>query len=149
MEPTLQEQTQVFLYAMLIGVLLAGSYTVFGMLRTASPPGKILLFVYDLLFTGIGALINFLFALSQTHGRIRGYVLLAELLTFVPLYLTVGRLLRHSTDWLCRIVSAAAAWLTAPFQRFSQSLAEAAKAKGRFLLKKIKKQRNSSCKIRK
>ena len=96
MQQTLAEQTGIFLWAFVMGAGLGGVYIVLSVMRILSPPGDKQLLVTDILFVIVGALVNFLFALSQTYGRIRGYVIAAELLSFLVLYYTVGKLLCKS-----------------------------------------------------
>ncbi|MBR2176507.1 MAG: spore cortex biosynthesis protein YabQ [Clostridia bacterium] len=95
MELTTQQQTMAFFWAFLLGAALEIVYFAMIILRTASPPGKIAVFVGDTLYMLFVALLNFLFAVSQTEGKIRLYVIFAECLSFGLLYFTVGRWLKQ------------------------------------------------------
>ena len=69
MELTTQQQTMAFFWAFLLGAALEIVYFAMIILRTASPPGKIAVFVGDTLYMLFVALLNFLFAVSQTEGK--------------------------------------------------------------------------------
>ena len=82
MELTLSQQSNTFLWSLAAGAVIALLYIAMEVLRELSPPSSALLAAEDILFTGIAAGINLLFALSQTQGYFRGYVLLAETAAF-------------------------------------------------------------------
>lgn len=46
----------------------------------------------------IVTVLNFLFALSQTTGNVRAYSVLAQIISFSLLYLTVGRLIKRFSN---------------------------------------------------
>ncbi len=139
MELTIYEQTGVFLWSFLIGVILAAVYTVFAVLRELSPPGRVLLFLSDVLFTAIAAAVNFVFALSQTHGKIRGYSLLAQAAAFFLLYLTAGRFIKHSAGRIRDAFQRAVGRISAPVFKAVRGAEAVFCGKCQKLLKKIKK----------
>ena len=124
MQQTLNEQTGIFLWSLVMGAVLAAGYTVLAAARILSPPGRRQLFWSDFLFMAAAALLNLLFALAQTYGRIRGYVLAAELTSFFLLYGTVGRLVCRSIFVLKKLVMHIWERLTAPLRRVCGGLGE-------------------------
>lgn len=139
MELTIYQQTGVFLWSFLIGAILAAIYTLFAVLRELSPPGKILLFLSDVLFTVIAAAINFVFALSQTNGRIRGYSILAQAAAFLLLYHTAGLFLKRSAGRIRDFIQRLYRTLTSPVFRALGRVRAFFMWKCQKLLKKIKK----------
>lgn len=93
MELTTQQQTAAFLWAFLLGAVIEILYTLFAAIRTVSPPTKLQLFISDVIFMMTAAILNTLFAISQTEGKIRLYVIAAEIISYIILYFTVSRFL--------------------------------------------------------
>ncbi len=139
MQQTLDEQTGIFLWSFVLGAVLGVIYTLLAIARAWSPPSPRQWIVGDLLFMAIAAMLNFLFALSQTYGRIRGYVLAAELVTFFLLYGTVGRLLCRSTLRIRSLCEQTVTWMTAPFRRQWHTLRKKLAKKCRKMLRNGKK----------
>ena len=138
MEPSVYEQTGVFLWAFLLGAVICALYTAASVLRALSPPGRRLLVLWDFLFAFIAGMLNLLFALALTQGRIRGYVVFAEALTFSVLYLTAGRLIVRSADAIHRAVKSVLRLISAPFLRLYKGLAGRISGCISFLAKKCK-----------
>ena len=120
MQLTSYEQTYIFLWSFLIGIILSAVYIVLVLWRVISPQGRLLLFVTDLMFVVFASIVNFLFALIETDGRIRGYVLFAEVVSFAVFYLTVGRLLIKSAFAIRNFVKRTAERLYKPLKRLFQ-----------------------------
>lgn len=139
MELTLYQQTTVFLWSFLIGAVLAAVYTVFAVIRELSPPGKILLFLSDMLFTFIAAMINFVFAVSMTNGRIRAYSLLAQGAAFFLLYFTAGVFIKRSAKGISGFLRRQFSKITSPITTVSDRALLNVRQKCQILLKKIKK----------
>ena len=139
MELTLYQQTNVFLWSAVIGAVLAAVYTVFAVIRELSPPGRIQLFLTDFLFMVIAAMINFVFALSRTNGRIRGYSVLAQAAVFFLLYLTAGVFIKRSAKTIKVFCEARFSKLSAPFVTVYDRFLLFIRQKCQILLKKIKK----------
>ncbi len=98
LELTTQQQTTAFLLAFILGIALSLMYIVICVVRKLSPPGRKELFFGDIVWMIFVSLVNFLFAVSQTDGRIRFYSAAAEIMAFILLWLTAGRLLLKGTD---------------------------------------------------
>ncbi len=91
MQLTTQQQTAAFLWAFLLGLGISVLYTAISIIRTLSTPSKIQLFISDTLFMIIVSLLNVIFSISQTEGKIRFYVIAAELISFIIWYISVHR----------------------------------------------------------
>ena len=91
MELTTQQQTIAFLWAFLLGAIIEILYTLICAVRVVSPPTRLQLFIGDVLFMLIAAMLNTLYAISQTEGKVRLYVIAAEIIAYVILYFSIGR----------------------------------------------------------
>lgn len=139
MEQTLYQQTITFLWSFAVGVIIALLYIVMEVTRELSPPNQAGLMIEDLFFTGIAAAINFFFALSQTQGYIRWYVLFAQAAAFVIVYFTLGRLLKYVTKWFVGVVKYIVGGICAPIRKITKKIAGNLSKKCRVLSKKVKK----------
>ena len=102
MEVSLFQHTLAFFRSFLLGGVIFAVYMVFELIRIMAPPRRLRLFFEDVLFMLLCAVLNFLFALSQTYGSIRLFSLAAQLAAFVLLYLTVGRLIKRCSQTIKR-----------------------------------------------
>ncbi len=91
LELTTQQQTIAFLWAFLLGAIIEILYTLICAVRVVSPPTRLQLFIGDVLFMLIAAMLNTLYAISQTEGKVRLYVIAAEIIAYVILYFSIGR----------------------------------------------------------
>ncbi len=90
MEITVSTQVMQFLMTCVIGIILGAFYDLFRILRIAFCHGKILLFVEDLLFWIISAVVTFFVMLNVVDGRVRFFAVLGEILGFVTYHYTAG-----------------------------------------------------------
>lgn len=100
----LAAQTIAFLQACLLGALLGAVYDVFRILRIAFSPRKVVVFVQDLLFFAICAVLSFLFLLTASDGTVRMFLLIGELIGAVLYHLTLGRLVIRAAGALIAAV---------------------------------------------
>ncbi len=100
MEITIYQQTSAFLYSFVLGAIIFLLYIALTIIRIMIPPGRLGLFAGDILFMAAVTVLNFLFSLSQTSGNIRAYSVLAQIISFTVLYLTVGRLIKRFSDMI-------------------------------------------------
>lgn len=91
MELTTGQQTTAFLWAFLLGGIIEMLYTAICAVRVVSPPTKIQLFIGDVIFMIITAILNTLYAILQTEGKVRLYVIAAEIIAYAILYFSVSR----------------------------------------------------------
>ena len=94
MELTLYDQTMTFLWSFMLGAAVTVIYILVEVAREISPPNNILIFAEDLIFSFIVSALNFFFALARTQGYIRWYVIAAQIIVFVLVYFTLGKLLK-------------------------------------------------------
>lgn len=132
MEFTLHEQTVTFLWSLILGMIIVCIYIIISVIREFSPPKKLMLIAEDILFMGIAAALNFFFALSQTHGYIRAYVIFGQIISFSLIYFTLGKLLKNLAGAFVRIISCG-------FERISVPLINLLKNISDIVSKQVKK----------
>ncbi len=142
MEPTLVQQTWIFLWSFVLGAALCVVYLVIALLRIVFPPGKWRLFTEDALFVFFCGVINFLFALSLTEGTVRYYSLLAQILAFTVLYLTLGRWILRFSFVIVGFVLKVYHLFADPIGRVFKNLSKYTVNSCQILLKKIKNIKN-------
>ncbi len=139
MLPSVYEQTMVFLRAFITGAFLAAVYTFFSCIRVLSPKDMKLQFIRDLIFSLFAGIVSFLYALSCTGGRFRGYAAAAELASFLVLYLTLGRLIVNSAHKISKVIARVWSRLTDPVRRMMSGICAALQLLCHKVLKKFKK----------
>lgn len=102
MNMILSPEAVIFLWSTLLGTVLGVCYDIFRILRIAVPSGKVLIFIEDLLFFLLAAIVSFFFYQAVNQGIIRGYFLIGELLGFVLYYGTVGKIVYRCAEWIIR-----------------------------------------------
>ncbi len=138
MELTLDQQTQIFLWSFVIGVVLFAVYIIMEVLRIVFPPGNVRVFIEDLLFMLFAAVVNFLFSLSQTYGVIRGYSLFAQTAAFALLYFTVGRIVKSFSLVIYKLFLRAYHFLSDPVYCLFNNMSKYTIHICKLLLKKIR-----------
>lgn len=133
------QQTLIFLRSFVLGAILFVVFMVTELINIAAPPGKIRLFVSDMLFMLFAAAMNFLFALSQTKGTIRGYSVFAQIFIFCVLYFTVGKLIKRLSVFIFSGIAYCFNRVYLPAAEFFSSCTEFFVKKLKKFLKKIKK----------
>ena len=78
MEVTLYSQTITFLSSLILGGIVVGIY----------------IFMEDMIFSFIVCGLNLFFSIACTQGYIRWYVVTAQMIVFVSVYFTLGKLLK-------------------------------------------------------
>lgn len=84
------DQTIDFLYALIFGGLLGVFYDIFRILRIAFPTRPLTVFIQDLSFWAVCAVVSFLFLLTNVDGSVRFFLLLGECIGATLYYFTVG-----------------------------------------------------------
>lgn len=139
MELTFYHQTVTFLWSLASGVLITLIYIVMETARELSPPSTAVFVAEDIVFMGLAAGINLFLALSRTQGYIRGYVLLSQAAVFAVLYLTLGKLLKHTVRLLIRTAKQISCAVCSPIRRKFGRISEKLSQKCRNLSMKVKK----------
>ncbi len=131
MEITLYSQTITFLWSFAMGAALTVIYIITDTARELSPPGKFMIFAEDMLFTFIVSTANLLFAIARTQGYIRWYVVTAQLISFIAIYFTVGRLLKRILKAVMKLVKFCKRKILGAFRdmsaKFSQKMLQTVK----------------------
>ncbi|MBR1483758.1 MAG: spore cortex biosynthesis protein YabQ [Ruminococcus sp.] len=92
MELSFAEQSQAFLWSLLLGAALGVLYGVIKFIRFTFISGKTAVFLLDTLFMLVSALAVFLFSVGMIRGYVRFYVLLGAFLGFAAYRMLFGRL---------------------------------------------------------
>ncbi len=87
MELTTQQQTNAFLWAFAAGVVIALIYIAMELVRMIFSASRLHIFIGDMIFAFSAFLINFLYAVAMTEGKVRAYVIAAELISFILIYI--------------------------------------------------------------
>ncbi len=139
MQPTLPEQTLIFLRAFAAGALLAVLYTALSCIRAVSERNGRLLFFGDLLFALLAGAVSFLYSLAVSDGQLRAYVIAAELAAFFAVYLTLGRLLVQGARRLAGYIKRLCGRLLKPITALISRIAASARRIRHNMSKKLKK----------
>ncbi len=91
MELTTQQQTAAFLWAFVLGLMIGLFYLLFSLIFNSASETRIGVFIRDTLFMFTVFVINFLYSVAMTEGKIRFYVVFSELLSFLLFYFTLGK----------------------------------------------------------
>lgn len=86
-------------WAILLGVVCGVGWDILRFFRRVVPSGRIRLFVEDVLFFTVWALLIFLLCYVTNFGIVRAYILLAQLFGFLLWYCLPGRLTLRFADW--------------------------------------------------
>ena len=95
MDFTLYDQTMTFLWSFVLGAAVTVIYIFMEVTREISPPGKVLVFAEDMIFSFIVSAMNLFFAIARTYGYIRWYVIAAQIIVFAAVYFTIGKFLKR------------------------------------------------------
>lgn len=112
---TLSEQTLIFLYSCLFGVLLSCYFDVFRVIRLICGNRKTVTLVCDLLFFLSGTVFVYLFFVRFCSGQIRVYVLIGELLGFLICHFSVSALFMRFAVFVVRLVRRILRFLAKPW----------------------------------
>lgn len=99
-------QTAVFLQALLLGFALGMFYDVFRVLRLALRHSTTIVFLEDVFYFAVCAVLTFLFSLSAVSGRVRVFLVLGEFLGATVYYVTLGVLVLRISKTIIRVVKA-------------------------------------------
>ena len=143
MEIYLAQQTAAFLWAILIGGMLALLYDAFRILRIAIPFSDIFVALQDILFFCVCAAVTFIYLLSQADGKVRAFLLLGIFLGAVLYFSTLSILImgvsRGIIAVIHRILSFLLRYLALPLWRLFYWICSALLRPMRFLLEILKK----------
>ncbi len=111
-------QIQIFLFALLFGVVLGLFYDVFRVLRLVFECSKKQIFIQDIIYLVTSGFLTFTFILAVNSGEIRFYMIAGEIIGWCTYYLTVGELVVRLTMTIisfCKKVAAKSRkWIVIP-----------------------------------
>ena len=94
------DQTQTFLFSLLLGAIFCLFYDVFRAMRKTGINSFVSVFITDMLFWIISAFATYLFLLSRTNGQLRGYVLLSLTGGFVICRISISNIFVKALTFL-------------------------------------------------
>lgn len=122
MEVVVAHQTVLFLQACLLGFLLGLFYEIFRILRLMIKTGAVAVFVQDILYWSVSALISFLFILAVNSGQLRIFLLLGIVIGMIVYFFTLGALIMKASKaiiaFIYRVMRFIYGKLVTPVQRF-------------------------------
>ncbi|MBC8545335.1 spore cortex biosynthesis protein YabQ [Clostridiaceae bacterium NSJ-31] len=146
-------QTTVFLQSLALGFALGLFYDVFRIFRLAIRHSSAIIFLEDITYFVVCAIVTFLFSLSAINGHVRVFLVIGELLGATVYYFSLGALVMRVSKAIIRFVKALFrllyrifirpfvvlfCWLAHKFERLSGKIAVRAKkvqAKAKYSLK--------------
>jgi len=116
MEISVSQQAAVFLLAVAFGFVLGALYDIFRIIRIAVKCGTVSVFLQDLLFFTICALLTFLYIFYTNSGDVRFFIILGEFFGAILYICSVGALvmrisakivevIKRIVKFLCNIIS--------------------------------------------
>ena len=87
------EQTQLFLWACVLGAFTGIFYDIFRVLRILIKHNSFVVFIEDIIFTLFFGMSLFIFATEKARGEVRFFMLFGALLGFIIYYMTIGFLM--------------------------------------------------------
>jgi len=117
----LADQTMAFLQSMVVGMLLALLFDGFRISRIAIPTAGGVVFMEDVLFFLVCAVVSFLLMMTATEGQVRIFILIGEGLGATLYTLTVGRAVMAVSKTIIAIIKGIALfifkWILTPVWR--------------------------------
>lgn len=110
MEVGFGTQAVTFLWAVAAGAGLCLLYDLFRILRLALRSKNPGIFLQDLLYSFLAAIVTYLLLLARCRGELRGFVLLGELLGFLICRLTVSAVLYSAASKLIFLMRRLKKW---------------------------------------
>lgn len=106
MEIYLAEQALVFAEALLVGAVFGLLYDVFRITRIAFSTSPGVVFVEDIVFFTVCAIVTFFFGLTVIDGMLRVFLIFGELSGAIVYYFTLGRLVMSISKKIITVVKA-------------------------------------------
>lgn len=95
-------QTAVFLQSLALGFVLGLFYDVFRIFRLAIHHSSAILFLEDIFYFAVCAVVTFLFSLSAVNGHVRVFLVIGELLGATVYYFSAGVLVMRVSKLIIR-----------------------------------------------
>ena len=139
MEISISHQCRCFLLALALGAGLSLLYDLFRILRLILPEQRLLIAGEDLLYWLLCGLATMEFALHAERGRLRGYLLLGEVLGWLLCHFSLGELLLTVAERLIVILRRIFGLILRPLRWILQKIFAIFRRLAGFLGKNIKK----------
>ncbi len=110
---SIEHQSTVFLYSILMGVILSLLYDIFRVLRKEIGHKNIAVMIEDILFWALCTSLMFVFVYNINSGQIRAFVFVGAAIGCILYYLTISRFL---INFLCIIIDVLRKIITAIFK---------------------------------
>ena len=98
------EQTRLFLLSLGFGFLLGILYDAFRTVRLIISNSKGFVLFMDLLYFAFCTFLNFCYLLTIDHGKIRFYIIFAELLGWLIYYFSFGAIAIRASRFVSRLI---------------------------------------------
>ncbi len=122
LEVTLSSQLYTFLYSMVCGAVAGAIYILLSFVRTVFKNKRPIVFVCDVAFMLVFAVITYIFSVGFTQGFVRVYVLTGEIIGFVVFKLTLGSLSQRLFRYIFSIFSKISAIIQKNISVFAKKL---------------------------
>ncbi len=109
------EQTRIFLLSIGFGFLLGILYDIFRTVRLIISESKGFVFFMDLLYFAFCTFLNFCYILTLDYGKIRFYVLFAEILGWLIYYFSFGAVAIRVTRFVSEGIKSIFKIISKPF----------------------------------
>lgn len=136
------EQLRNLMPALGLGFLLGVLYDAVRILRLLVPSKKIFVFITDMLFTAFCAVASYVMFIALTNGRIRGYMVIAELIGAAAYFLSVSAVCFPLVKKLICKIKGIFHKLFSPFIFIFKKIKTLSEKAGRNIGKKLKKCKN-------
>lgn len=136
---SLSAQTNMFLYSFGFGFLLGILYDVMRTLRMIISRSKVFIFLADLFYFAVCALLTFAFVLVMDSGKIRLYVAAGEVLGWLVYYFSFGSVAIKISSYLCRQIKCIFSVILKPFSILIAKIGRQFKKSGKFAKKTLRK----------
>ena len=97
-------QLKLFLLSLGAGFLLGIVYDILRTIRLTFSKGKVIIFIFDVLYFIIFALLTFLFFLATNKGEFRSYMILGEILGWLFYYFSFGLAAKSFTNAFVKLL---------------------------------------------
>lgn len=136
---SLSAQTNMFLYSFGFGFLLGILYDIVRTFRMMISRSKVIVFIADLLYFAVCAVLTFAFVLVMDSGRIRLYVAAGEVLGWLVYYFSLGSVAIKISACLCRLAKRFFSMIFKPFKVLTGKIGKQFKKSGKFAKKTLRK----------
>lgn len=136
-------QAVTFLLSTVLGAVMCLLYDILRALHKRTLKGFFEVFVSDLLFWSIAAMLTFCFLIIRCNGNVRGFVIVGQAIGFVAVRLTLSRYFLAGINWIMSVFSCIFRWIG----RFIAKMFRIPKNILKKILKYAKKLLQHKCKL--